>query len=183
MILLTTSRRPTRRIRTFCHDLSRSVPNSFIVNRGKMGLQELAQNAVERGLDGVIIIERWKGGPGRISLYKIGQRKLVQVPPQIYIGGIKLQREFKERETTVNSLMIGRQSDEPPSEIIRLSVALSDFLNIPFMSIDKVGSGFEAAVKVCHDDALLPYLSFFLLPKIVEIGPRITISHLVWEFR
>jgi len=181
MVLLTTSRRPTSRIRTFCRDLERIIPNAVRVNRGKMGLQELAEQAVERGLDRIIVVDRWKGGPGRIRLYRIGQRSLVLAPPQIYIKGIRLQREFEGREKTVNSLAMSRKPGEPSSEIRMFMCAIADFLNVPIVNIDEAGSNYEAAIQVYQDDAQVTHLSFFLLPEMVEIGPHVTISHLTWE--
>lgn len=181
MILLTTSRRPTKRIRTFCSDLARSIPNTVRVNRGKMSLQELAENAVERGLDRIIAIDRWKGGPGKIRLYKMGQGKLVEIPPRIYVKGVRLQRELKKREKAVNSLAIGRQPEESLSEIPMLLDALSDFLSVPVVVFDEADSSYEAVMRVYCDDAQLKHLSFFLLPSTTEIGPHITISHLIWE--
>ena len=49
MILLTTSHRPTRRIRSLCNDLTRSIPNSIRVNRGKMNFFDVAAKAIELG--------------------------------------------------------------------------------------------------------------------------------------
>ncbi|MFQ5836261.1 MAG: Brix domain containing protein, partial [Candidatus Bathyarchaeia archaeon] len=94
MTLLTTSRRPTPRIRTFCRDLARSIPNVVRVNRGKLSLDGIAEKALEFNADRVVIVDRWKGGPGKIEFFKIGQEGLVPVPPIMYVASIKLQREF-----------------------------------------------------------------------------------------
>jgi len=171
---------PTRGIRTFCHDLACSIPDTIRVNRGKMNLQELGENAIEKGSDRIILVDRWKGGRGRIRLYKLGQRKPVQVPPQIYIKAIKLRREFKVREKSVNSLIIARNLTETPSETMLLG-ALSDFLNFSLSNINEAGSDHEAAIQVYRGNGQLTHFSFFLLPRMAEIGPRTTISHLIWD--
>jgi len=93
VIIITTSRRPTRRIRTFCNDLARCIPNSMRINRGKLSREGLAEKAYELEADRVIIVDRWKGGPGKIELFNV-REALVGVPPLIYIRGIKLQREM-----------------------------------------------------------------------------------------
>lgn len=178
--MLTTSRRPTRRIRTFCNDLERSIPNTLRVNRGKMSLQELAAHTVGRGQDRIIIVDRWKGGVGSIGLYRIGQGRLVQVRPQIYVGGMKLQRELGERAKKVGSLVIARNPDEPSPEVSRLSEALSDFLSVPIMNIDEASLNYEAVMQVYRGKPESLNLSFFLLPSMVEIGPHITIARLMW---
>ena len=69
MILLTTSRRPTERIRTLCRELAHVIPNAVRVNRGKLSLDGVAERALEFGADHVIIIDRWKGGPGEIQFF------------------------------------------------------------------------------------------------------------------
>ncbi|MFQ6094846.1 MAG: hypothetical protein ACE5NN_01765 [Candidatus Bathyarchaeia archaeon] len=145
-----------------------------------MSLKELAESAVEEGVHRLLIIDRWKGGPGRIRLYRIKDGNMVQVPPQISIQGIKLQREFGMGERALNSLIIGRPLHES-SETRMLAHALSDFFNIPVMDIDEAGSRCEAVMQIQLDANELISLSFFLLPKMIEIGPRVTISHLVWN--
>ncbi len=178
--MLTTSRRPTRRIRTFCNDLERSIPDTLKVNRGKMSLQELAEHTVGRGQDRIIVVDRWKSGPGSVRLYRISQGRLVQVRPQIHIGGMKVQRELGEKAKKVGSLVIARNPDEPSPEISRLSEALSDFLNVPVMKIDEASLNCEAVMQVYRSKPESLNLSFFLFPSMVEIGPHVTIAGLVW---
>jgi len=179
MILITTSRRPTRRIRTFCRDLTRVIPNTVRTNRGKMNLEEVAEKAIEENLNRILIVDRWKGGPGRIRLYKIENEKIAQIPPQIYIRGIKLQREFRNGEKSLKSLVISLSPNES-SDVVMLADAFSDFFNIPVMEINEVCSRYEAVMRICRQEDLIS-LSFFLLPKMIEVGPRMTISHLVWN--
>ena len=58
MILLTTSRRPTKRIRTFCHDFVLSVPNIIRINRGKLNLDGITEKAVELNANRIVVIAR-----------------------------------------------------------------------------------------------------------------------------
>ena len=81
MILLTTSRRPTGRIRTFCRDLSNSIPDVVRVNRGKMSLDGVAEKAIEVEADHIIVVDRWHGGPGKINLFQLSTG-LKPVPPR-----------------------------------------------------------------------------------------------------
>jgi rRNA maturation protein Rpf1 len=69
VILLTTSWRPTRRIRTFCRDLGRLIVNVVRINHGKSCLDRIAKRASKRHADRVIIVDRWSGGPGKIELF------------------------------------------------------------------------------------------------------------------
>lgn len=182
MILLTTSRRPTSRLRTFCRDIARVIPGTMRTNRGKMSLNQLAERAVEEGISRLVIIERWKGGPGRIKLCKIEGGEIVQEQPQVYIQGIRLQREFERGEVTVKSLMIGKPRNET-SDVIMLAEVLSDFLRIPMMNTNEPLSRYKAAMEIRRSKTGKTSLSFLLIPRMTEIGPRVTISHLVWNVR
>ncbi|MEM3816162.1 MAG: Brix domain containing protein, partial [Candidatus Bathyarchaeia archaeon] len=84
MIILTTSHRPTRRVRSLCKDLASSIPGLIRVNRGKMGLIEVAERAVSVGSEKFIVIDRWKGCPGRIRFYRVVDGEIREEPPRIY---------------------------------------------------------------------------------------------------
>jgi U3 small nucleolar ribonucleoprotein protein IMP4 len=180
--LLTTSRRPTPRIRTFCRDLTRSIPNVVRINRGKLSLDGIAEKALEFNADRVVIVDRWKGGPGKIELFKIGQEGLVLVPPIMYVVGIKLQREFDRAKTKpIRSLILTTSSDKS-DEIIRIARSLSNFLNVPLSQMDEAVSKSQISMHVSSNDLHRSQVTFMLLlPETVEIGPRITLSHVVWE--
>jgi rRNA maturation protein Rpf1 len=182
MILLTTSRRPTSRLRTFCRDIARVIPGTMRTNRGKMSLKQLAERAVEEGISRLVVIERWKGGPGRIKLYRIEGGEIVQEPPQVYIQGVRLQRELERGEVTVKSLMIGKPENET-SDVIMLAEVFSDFLGIPIMNANEPLSRYKAAIEIRRSKTERISLSFLLIPRMTEIGPRVTISHLVWNVR
>ncbi len=184
MTLLTTSRRPTPRIRTFCRDLARSIPNVVRVNRGKLSLDGIAEKALEFNADRVVIVDRWKGGPGKIEFFKIGQEGLVPVPPIMYVASIKLQREVNGAKTKpIRSLIITTPS-EKSNEIIRIARSLSNFLNVPLSQMDKAVSKSQTSMHVSSDGLHRSQVTFMLLfPETVEIGPCITLSHVVWEIK
>ena len=180
MILLTTSRRPTRTMRTLCHDLARSIPNVARINRGKLSLDGVAERALEPNAGRVIVIDRWKGGPGKIKLFRLEPTGLTPVPPLMYVAGIKLQREFKAGTKAVRSLAVTMAPENPP-EIKKIAENLSNFLNFPMSSIDEATSKYQALMHVSHNASGRIQITFMLLPKIVETGPRIAISRVVWE--
>ncbi|KPV63148.1 MAG: putative Brix domain-containing ribosomal biogenesis protein [Candidatus Bathyarchaeota archaeon BA1] len=181
MILLTTSRRPTRRIRTLCHDLARSIPNVVRINRGKLSLDGLAEKALELDADRVIVVDRWRGGPGKIELFQTGSEGLIPLSPLIYVVGIRLQREFRGVKTKpIRPLAITTPYTEP-SEVLRFAEALSHFLNVPMLSLDSVLPKYSASMHISSDAPHRIQVTFVLLPQTIEIGPRITISHVVWE--
>lgn len=178
--MLTTSRRPTRRIRTFLHDLASVIPGTTRINRGKLSLEGLAEEAAGRGIEKVMVIDRWKGGPGRIRFFKVSGSELTEVNPRIYVRGIKLQREFgMKRRPKVRSLSL-REPKEGEPKVRRLLTALSEFLEAPIVETDKP-EGYDAEMRLTLDDLGYIRISFFLHPKMVEVGPQITVSHLVWS--
>ena len=180
MILLTTSRRPTRRIRTLCHDFAHSVPNIVRINRGKLNLDGIAERVVELNADRIVIIDRWKGGPGKIKLFRMEPTSLFSVPPLMYVAGVRLRREFDAKTKHVRSLVVTTERENPP-ETVRIAERLSDFFNLSMLSIDEAAAKYQASMHVSLDGSRRTQITFMFLPQMVEIGPRISISKLVWE--
>jgi rRNA maturation protein Rpf1 len=168
-------------MRTFCRDLARSIPNIIRINRGKLSLTEVAEKALENDADKVVIVDRWKGGPGKVRLFKVNSEGLKAVPPLIYVKGVRFQRTFeKVKVRSVRSLAL-IFSEEKISHISKIGKALSDFFEIPILSMEEAVKSFQAAMVVSLDSMERIRVSFLLLPEKVEMGPRITISHVIWE--
>jgi len=182
VILLTTSRRPTRRIRTFCKELSYNIPNVTGINRGKLSLEGLAAKALELNAEKAMIVDRWKGGPGKIELFKLENGKLQPMPPLIYLRGVKLRREFgtMPRGRRIKSTAIFASS-EPSEEIERLEKTLSDFFDLPVVHRWEECKPYNALLYVKSDQSGEIVMSFRLFPENVEIGPRMRVSHLIWD--
>jgi rRNA maturation protein Rpf1 len=157
------------------------MPSLIKLNRGKMSLYEIAEKAAELHAEKIVIIDRWKGGPGRIRFYKIGRNIMSQVRPQIYICGVKFQREFKgfKRVSPVNSLFID-ETDDSDREVKRLKEELSSFFSIPLVNRINAEAKYSVAMHFSVDVSGHIKISFYSLPGSVEIGPRITVSHVVW---
>jgi len=180
MILLTTSRRPTTRIRTFCRELARSIPNVVRINRGKLSLDGVAEKALELRADQIIIVNRWKGGPGKIELFQNGSEGLIPVPPLMYVSGIRLQREFEVKAKPVRSLTLTTSPEETP-EVVKIAKSLSSFLNIPLLPLDEAASRYLASMHVSLNASRGIQVTFMIFPESVEVGPRVAMSHVVWE--
>ncbi|MEM1506695.1 MAG: hypothetical protein QXU02_00235 [Candidatus Bathyarchaeia archaeon] len=184
MIILTTSHRPTRRIRSLCNDLAYSIPGLIRVNRGKMGLIDVAERTVSAGSEKFIVIDRWKGCPGRIRFYRVIDGEIREEPPRIYISGVKLRREFKtsysRRGEKINSLFLD-VSETLDQERNLFRSRLSEILEVPMLKIGGETLNYQAYMHVGAGEDSWAYISFCLLPGKVEIGPRIKISHVVWD--
>jgi len=95
--IVTTSRRPTRRLRSFANEFSHLIPNAIRLNRGKASLRKLAVYAVSMSVDKVIVIEAVKGNPSRIVFYDVDLKDMSLVKRMsIALGGVRLIRESKE---------------------------------------------------------------------------------------
>ena len=178
-ILLTTSRRPMSRMRSFCHDFASCLPDIVRINRGKLNLDGMAEKTLEINADRVIIVDRWKGGPGKIQLFLIKEASLAPVPPLIYIGGIKLQREFKTKTKPLKSFVI---TTPPESSYYNKRIAefLARFFNIPVLSVEQAASGYSASMHISTDSSNQIIITFMLLPEFTEIGPRISVAKVTY---
>ncbi len=185
MILLTTSRRPTRNVRTFCRDLSHVIPGTLRVNRGKLSRMGIAEKALELNAEKVAVIDRWKGGPGKIQLFRVvGGEGLKLIPPIIYLRGVTLRREIPGaiiRGRRIKSMAI-LESQGATSDIEKFKNACSEFFEIPIISQSEVlGGKYDAFMKIFTDKVGYLIVTFILLPEKIETGPRMKISHLIWE--
>lgn len=139
---------------------------------------------MELNAEKAIIIERWKFGVGKIQLFHAKPEGLKRVPPTIYV------RNAKFRRSLAAEIMKGRRiksiamavSPHKNAEVMKLEKALSDFFTLPVLPIEEtVNRKYDATmqIKISPQNDLI--ITFMLLPELVEIGPRIWVSHLVWS--
>jgi rRNA maturation protein Rpf1 len=183
-ILLTTSRRPVKKTRTFCRDLSNTFANVVRVNRGKLSLGGVAEKALELDAEKAIIINKWRGDSGKIEFFRISAKGLDAIPPLIYVKGVKLSRDFEgnvPRGRRLKSVAIAALKTWS-LEVEKIEKFLSEFFNIPVFSLEEIcDREFDTAMQVSADPSNRVIVTFKLIPDLVEIGPQIRISHLVWE--
>jgi U3 small nucleolar ribonucleoprotein protein IMP4 len=67
-MLITTSRKPSQRTRSFCKSLDRVI-NSEYTNRGKMSLRNVLLKSSQLGFDKTAVISETKGNPSKIDFY------------------------------------------------------------------------------------------------------------------
>ncbi|MDT7887419.1 MAG: hypothetical protein RQ885_00405 [Desulfurococcales archaeon] len=91
-ILVTSSHRPSRRVRSFINDLAGTIVGVKKINRGKKSLEGLAEIMSIEGLRTLIIVNTWKANPGRIDVYKRVEGSLSRIG-YIVVRSIKLSRE------------------------------------------------------------------------------------------
>ncbi|WGM88994.1 MAG: hypothetical protein NUK63_08755 [Candidatus Bathyarchaeum tardum] len=178
MILLTTSRRPTQRIRSFCRDLFSSLPDVNRVNRGKMSLDAVAEKALELNCDRVIVVGRWHGAPGKIGLFNISFG-LTAVSPLMVIQSIRLRRELKQISRIKSSVITLEPNSS--SGLQRLAGCLSKFFGLPVLPLDETSENHQVSMHLSFDSSRRVKMTFVMLQRMVEIGPQVTFSRLIWD--
>ncbi len=131
-ILVTTSHRPSQRVRSFVKDLVSVLPNAVKLTRGKATLEELYYEAIARGAKRVIIVSVWKGNPGSLRVYEPLE------PPDTRLGliarivmkGVKLSRETPGAQRAFGARSLGVFLDAPPSSTL---FSLADTLTRVFL--------------------------------------------------
>ncbi len=73
MILVTTSRKPSRPTRRFGRNLASVLPYGEYVNRGKGSIEDIVERAYVEGFLRVLIIGETKGNPSIIRGIKVGE--------------------------------------------------------------------------------------------------------------
>jgi len=91
-ILVTSSHRPSRRVRSFINDLVGTIARARKINRGKKSLEDLVEIMILEGYRILIVVNTWKANPGRMDIYRRVDKNLVKIG-YIVIRSIKLSRE------------------------------------------------------------------------------------------
>ncbi len=121
MILITTSRKPGRRTRSFCKDLQRALPGSKYVNRGKGSVWDIVERALSQGFFRVLIVGETKGNPSIIRSIEVGREPRWGI--QVYISGVKLCREIGCSENTGDFVVVrGDMFEEPLRKVFEYPV-------------------------------------------------------------
>lgn len=186
MILVTTSRHPNPRLRSFVKDLTCALPNAIHINRGKLNLDELAAEAYRRQCDIIVIVCRGQhGNPGRIVFIHIYKDHYEFYPLIIQIQGIKLIREMPDAKIRkINNEVLGYFDSS--EEVENFAQSLSEALGLPLVelnSIEEIKGMADAALIVEYTkNRDVPFVLKFLSSKDFSmIGPLIRVKKVVYR--
>ena len=87
-MLITTSRKPSQRTRSFGRNLER-VLNSKYVNRGKMSIRDVMIKSIQLEFNNTVIISETKGNPSRIDLYDADGNITISLDVTVSISPLK----------------------------------------------------------------------------------------------
>ena len=141
--------------------------------------RESHEKAIEVEADRVVLVERWHGGPGKINFYRLGSSGLESVSPLMLIRGIRLRREINEATRGNRSSAVTLQSEHSP-ELQKVAECLSEFFGLPVLSLDEAAQKHSVSMHFLLDSNRRLQITFMQLQRMVEIGPRVTLSKLVW---
>ena len=119
-VLLTTSRDPSRRTRSFLNDLVTSIPHSIRFTRGKATLKDLYLIAKRRGTYGIVITFQEKANPSALVYYAVRAEGLLK-KYLLKLSDVSLRREIKDSQKPLNIgklvINIGKVFKDFPQEV------------------------------------------------------------------
>ncbi|WP_276815022.1 Brix domain-containing protein [Desulfurococcus amylolyticus] len=174
MILITTSHRPSQRIRSFVKDLSSVIPYSIRVTRGKKTLEDLVIEAYKNGLSYIAIIGERRGNPSTIEIYKVDSSIM---PPSairistLLLSGVRLSRENPESIRVYNPRSVKVEYDQCVTDEC---FALADIL----LSITSKAFSHQPDVKIALEESEYVDVEFYSSTN-HRIGPSLRIARVI----
>ena len=175
--MLTTSRNPSQRTRSFVRDLVRVIPWSFHFTRGSCSLKDLADEIENLGINRLLILHEKKGNPSLVKFYKLVDDQLIERDYRIRIKGVSLARELNRGRSIFTSESKFRVINQCQSDFgEQLYTMLSLFFNfVRFRSLP-ADSDLKGIAIIFSDKEDLISLEFQQIETKEMIGPRFTIS-------
>ncbi|MBS7625722.1 Brix domain-containing protein [Candidatus Bathyarchaeota archaeon] len=173
MITVTTGRNPTQSTRRLCKELSRVIPDSRRLVRGKRSLNQIIDEMKASGSDRLMLIQRRSGNPHRIELNILKNKTLRSFPPSIILKGVKLP-PAKNRGLKIKVECITTDSDD----ILPLGASLSKFLKIPLVKLNE--PKFEYSLHLSRDLLGRVIITILNLRTSEERGLTIYVERLEW---
>ncbi len=167
MMLISTSRRPSTRTRSFVKELLGVIPLSFQVTRGKKSIEELKDIAVLKGCRRLMIVESRDGNPSALSFMHIDKKDWKWLG--VMDTTVSLRREMKITHK------IDSFDDDLPLLIKGDKGESFDFVKEMFSGMD-YDEGVEAPILLWNGEFIN-----FLRDDVssVPIGPKINV--LKWK--
>ncbi len=160
-MLITTSRKPSQRTRSFCKSLVR-VLNSSYINRGKMSIRDVLIKSSEIGYDKIAVVSEMKGNPNRIDFQD--EEGEIILSMDVTVGIPSSNASSKSRVQSENLKL--------HSEVHGLD-QLGKIINIPKFS---EGSAFENLLVIREGDENNRAIMEFYGSNGIETGPKIFIK-------
>jgi hypothetical protein len=127
----------------------------------------------------VIIIDRSQERLVTINLFNLSATGLKVIYPKIVLSEIKLRRELNKRSQSKFSTIITIESIN--SDLDKLSKYLSRFFVMPIISSYKITKKDPVSMHFSSSSNNKLQITFMFINQMIEIGPRLTVSKLIWK--
>lgn len=174
-IIVTTSHRPSQRLRSFAKDLATVLPYAIRINRGKSSLRDLYFDAYSVGALRVVIIGMWKGNPGTIRVYE------VQEPPNelkeitvIRLAGVALRREIPGARKIMGARAAAIDVRELPLALQHLADTFTRAFFYKIIFSDEEASRYDVIARASLQNGILE-MKFLCKDMRTACGPKLRI--------
>lgn len=179
-ILVTTSRTPSLKLRSFVNELVRAIPNSIRVQRGKKTFEDLYVNLKVYGADRLVVIGDWRGNPRVFTVYTPvlhrASNLLFEKILEFKIKGVTLLREVKRLPSNFNPKTLGVNVFELEEELLDFAEKISKSLHAILVYDPSLTEKCDVLVEIRECIGCLLKL-VFLEPKSGEyVGPIIKVE-------
>lgn len=160
-MLITTSRKPSQRTRSFCKSFVR-VLNSSYINRGKMSIRDVLIKSSELGYNKIAVVSEMKGNPSRIDFHDEDGEVILSM--DVTVGIPNSNASSKSRVQSENLKLHSEVQELDKFGII--------------MDIPKLpeGSAFENVLVIREDDENNRAVMEFYGSNGMETGPKIFVK-------
>lgn len=176
MILITTTRRPSRRTRSFVRDLYHVIPASKRINRGKMSMEDLNELAIREGMDRVIVVGTKRGNPSFLAFYEPSPSYLKPLSI-LKLDGVSLRREVCDKRAPYArrlGIVYSHEDLEDEARILARSLGTT----ILARSLEALHPGMCEVVFLLRQEGERMRGTFYNVRPIEELGPRMSISEI-----
>ncbi len=140
-------------------------------------MKGVMEEALSLGHDRLMLLDRWKGAPGKIMLYVLAP-SIQHYFPIVYLSSVVTQQELETPrvETPAKRMVI----ESSTLEVQLLAEAFGDFIGMKRLGPAEAGARVNF---ITFGDARnhTATITFNRLPERIEIGPRLVVRHLVWS--
>jgi rRNA maturation protein Rpf1 len=145
-----------------------------------MSRDGVTERAIELKADRIIVVNRWHEGTSKIKLFKVSSTGLRFVSPLILISEIRFRREFNEatRRSRASVITMGHKSSH---ELRQFARSLSQYFGLPILSMKVASTLHHVSMHFMFESSRQLQVTFMFLSRMVEIGPRLTVSRLIWK--
>ena len=167
----TTSRDPSKKTRSFIHDIISVVPDSKRVVRGSTSMVYGLTSMKNQGIKTAVIINSVKGNPNFVRFFDLSE-EITELPYAIKIRGTTLFREYNKegvkKSRPSSSILISTLNNQKEEEVLKR------FLGISTKSIEELRQKNYVTVYADYLDKEEGLIFIEFLDKSnSQIGPRI----------